>query len=279
MNNSFKSTILNFLFLSCILFVVSSCQKDSHDSVQEPDSFKKHNPVDKTTICLYDKRLRIYRLLTVPTQVVPIMINDQSVVLDDADNDGFFPQNECGYGPMGDCDDTNGSVNPESSEICDNAIDDDCNGAIDDADENCQTGCQPVCPTEIEVEIVEGDINCPPFQSYTLGWSVTIRNNGGITADRWTGIQAWMSHDAQLGNDLPAGGRIINTYLENCEETSFSFGATFPCSSCPQDVSVSDFSYLLLELFVRSPQTDCDMSNNLLAIPIPQNYPQNLCSN
>lgn len=55
------------------------------------------------------------------------------VRLDDEDDDGYVPNNSCGYGVQGDCDDNNAFVHPGVAEICD-GIDDNCNGIID---ENC----------------------------------------------------------------------------------------------------------------------------------------------
>jgi len=54
----------------------------------------------------------------------------------DADNDGYQPP-ACGGS---DCDDSNAAVNPDADEICDDTIDNDCNGDTDDDDAACQ-GC------------------------------------------------------------------------------------------------------------------------------------------
>lgn len=58
----------------------------------------------------------------------------------DADGDG--------YKSNVDCDDTNPAVNPGATEICDDGIDNDCNGLIDGADPTCGT-CTITEPVEV----------------------------------------------------------------------------------------------------------------------------------
>ena len=52
-------------------------------------------------------------------------------VVTDADGDGYDTQ--CDY----DCDDANASVNPGATEICDDLVDNDCDGYVDSADSDC----------------------------------------------------------------------------------------------------------------------------------------------
>lgn len=49
----------------------------------------------------------------------------------DADGDGYFTPD--------DCDDDNDQVHPGATEICDDGIDNDCDGQIDADDEDCAT--------------------------------------------------------------------------------------------------------------------------------------------
>ncbi|NIN94816.1 MAG: hypothetical protein GTO49_07515, partial [Anaerolineae bacterium] len=53
----------------------------------------------------------------------------------DADDDGYAVEGG-GCGPV-DCDDTDPAVNPDAAEVCDNGIDDDCDGLIDADDPDC----------------------------------------------------------------------------------------------------------------------------------------------
>lgn len=51
----------------------------------------------------------------------------------DLDSDGFTARD-------GDCDDTDASIHPGATEVCDDDVDNDCNGSIDAADPACASG-------------------------------------------------------------------------------------------------------------------------------------------
>jgi len=55
------------------------------------------------------------------------------VRLDDQDDDGFVPNNNCGFGQMGDCNDLNPAIRPGAIEVCGNNIDENCNGQINES--------------------------------------------------------------------------------------------------------------------------------------------------
>ena len=57
----------------------------------------------------------------------------------DADNDGFCVED-------GDCDDADPAINPGASEVCDDGVDNDCDGLLDDADPACQTSSCDLLP-------------------------------------------------------------------------------------------------------------------------------------
>ena len=82
----------------------------------------------------------------------------------DADADGF-PASSCGGT---DCNDSNPNVSPGDPEVCDNAIDDDCDGQTDSADPSCQA-----CPD------ADGD----GFTSAACGGTDCNDSNGNIHPD------------------------------------------------------------------------------------------------
>jgi hypothetical protein len=89
----------------------------------------------------------------------------------DVDGDGFATS-------QNDCDDTDPSINPEASEVCENGIDEDCDGLTDCNDEVC--AADPACSASSEPENfrvttdagasrhVRSDFNCPQVVAETF---------------------------------------------------------------------------------------------------------------
>lgn len=76
-------------------------------------------------------------LLVVVCACGPSNRNGDDDDIADMDNDGD------GYTPMaGDCDDANASIFPGAAEVCDDGVDNDCNGNADSSDYNCMTPCE-----------------------------------------------------------------------------------------------------------------------------------------
>ncbi|MHC4212788.1 MAG: MopE-related protein [Planctomycetota bacterium] len=72
--------------------------------------------------------------------------SDPNLNLDDSDGDGWTT---C----MGDCDDDSNSIYPGAPEVCNNMLDDDCDGLIDCDDDDCSSS--PACPDCVAQEVIE----------------------------------------------------------------------------------------------------------------------------
>jgi len=88
-----------------------------------------------------------------PCFFCPEICNPQACT--DADGDGYFAESGCGTSV--DCDDNDPNVNPGAIEICDDGIDNDCDGMIDCADKQC--GANSACAPSVTPEICDDGID------------------------------------------------------------------------------------------------------------------------
>jgi len=167
------------------------------------------------------------KVLSINRSALAAHIAHGDLILEDADGDGFYPDNECGYGPMGDCDDTDPNINPAAGEICDDGIDNNCNGAIDENDEECQT-----------TVIFKYTSNFDDLNELGLGvdkgCSPIVRDFGnGYFAgeDGSAGLVSLGSQCTNLGRDV---------HLLGLAKLSFDLSAI--CDGCDQNESISEFS-------------------------------------
>ena len=138
-------------FAVAVLFLVG-CESDQNTTYEETQGTLDNAPANlkakkgKVDICHYSVEDDSWHMINVNLNALAAHEGHGDVRLDDQDGDGYVPFNECGFGEMGDCDDTDPAVNPGAEEICGNGVDDDCDGLIDAEDEDC---CQTPFPEEL----------------------------------------------------------------------------------------------------------------------------------
>lgn len=166
-----------------ILFL-TACEKDlSTPAISETNqTIEFRAKKDKIDVCHYDTENDTWHVINISENAWSAHEGHGDIRLDDQDDDGYVPDNECGFGDMGDCDDNNEFINPGADEDCENEIDDDCDGDIDETDEDC---CQ----------------NKHVRDEFT---SVSFNNNDGI--DNWN--SAWIENDSESGGSGPSAGQV-----------------------------------------------------------------------
>ena len=108
------------------------------------------SPAVGIDICHYDAGTNSWSIINIDESEWAIHAAHGDVRVDDQDGDGYVLYNECNYGQQGDCNDDNPDVYPGATDICDNGIDENCNGVVDD---DCPTSC---VTGELEVTLPDG---------------------------------------------------------------------------------------------------------------------------
>ena len=128
---------IGFLLVTVILFFVACEKEPSTPNISEEDQLIEARTDHKIDLCHYSEEEDTWKLINISERAWLSHKAHGDVRLDDQDGDGFVPDNACGFGAMGDCDDQNGAVHPNAAEVCDNNIDDNCDGHVDEADSSC----------------------------------------------------------------------------------------------------------------------------------------------
>lgn len=115
--------------LLCVV-LVTACQKETvtEKPQEEIALVAAKGSSSKILVCHYDAAKGNWKTMTINLTAWPDHQAHGDVRLDDVDGDGYVPNNNCGYGQPGDCNDNNAAINPGAREICGNGIDENCNG-------------------------------------------------------------------------------------------------------------------------------------------------------
>ena len=222
---TFNLKFVYTVFLSTILFLsLFGCDKDDvsivNDQATDTEILSRNAKSNKIDVCHYSADDDQWILINVSVNSWADHAAHGDVRLDDQDGDGYVPNNACGFGTMGDCDDNDATVNPGATEICGNGVDDNCDGNID---ENC-------CPTgEWKGTVNQGGLTYDMQVSFNGDCSAATVDYFGYCSGTW---------------ELSSVSGNVYTYLEsvdsfncinNCTITIVDNGATlnysFTCGS------------------------------------------------
>ncbi len=125
-------------------------------------------------------------------------LDDLSLCMTDADDDGYGDEDSLVGFPGTDCDDADGDVNPDALEVCDNLIDEDCSGELDDL-AACYT--YESCSDVYELGLDNGTYTLEPRS--LGGDSIETTCTDGFTTvdtDLLVANQDWVDIDEEISN-------------------------------------------------------------------------------
>jgi len=113
----------------------------SEENLQDPNQTKVEQSDGKLFKSTKNEKVKICHLTSSGYQVIEVSLNAAQAhyahgdLNPDADGDGFTAAygtlNPCDLGNGDDCDDTDSNVHPGASTVCDDGIDNNCDGSID----------------------------------------------------------------------------------------------------------------------------------------------------
>lgn len=130
----FQFCLKAILVTGVLVYGFISCEPNKFDVDEVPlgeanTLVRQNNKINgKIDICHHDLKNDDWNVISVSENSWSAHSQHGDVRLDDQDGDGYVPSNECGIGPMGDCNDLDETINPIASEILGDGIDQDCDG-------------------------------------------------------------------------------------------------------------------------------------------------------
>jgi uncharacterized protein (TIGR02145 family) len=122
-----KSFYMKKVLLPLLIAIVYfSCVKDPSTGLP----YDKKGTGKKVDVC-HREGNGSFHTINISSNAVPAHLAHGDVI-PDADGDGYTKVNPCGIGAQNDCNDDNPAIHPGAKEICDNGVDDNCNGKIDE---------------------------------------------------------------------------------------------------------------------------------------------------
>jgi len=167
--------------------------------------------------------------------------NDCSGLADEPFND----DDADGYSETtGDCDDAQQAIGPDSVELAGNGLDDDCDGATDEARTPCDTGItgsQTASDYAKAIGLCEGEVNTAAFVTSTGSYSTAFQSSRAVVAAHGTNATARTMNRPTEGASMAmlTCGRAGNFSHDTGTAFDGNTGTTFSSTASNPDLTVS----------------------------------------